>query len=372
MPSIEHQIMTSCAELDPDEGQLQKIRGSMSQSVDLDRLIDLAVKEGLGGFLYKSLLKAGLLETITPQHRQRLYNIYYLTVRQNLKLIHALNTLLEPLNQKGIPVVLMQGMALLQQVYQDVGLRPMKDMDLWVLPQDRQGLVDALINQGFKRDSLYPGTFKKGETALDIHTHILWADRIKSRDYLLKKGQEEIFQKTITVVSDGRETRCLSPQDQFLYLGLHAVKHNFDRLVWLVDIKHLIAGWSDSDWEALLKRAKLLGQEHTICYLGYLLERIFKIAIPIVTPDHLMGRGLTFFEARILKRRIEGISIPTWAQLIMISSGRSLPERMAFLVETLFPGPEVLRQVFANAPQLSVPQLYWRRVLQVIGLGKAS
>jgi len=372
MPSIDHEILTYCSDVDPGRDQLQKIRGGMSNSVDMDRLIDLAVKEGLGGFLYKSLLKAGLLDTINPQHKQKLYNIYYLTVRQNLKLNHALNTILEPLNQKGIQVVLMQGMALLQQVYQDVGLRPMKDMDLWVLPKGYLGLIDSLLSLGFERDSLYPNTFRKGETVLDIHTHILGADRIKARDYLLKKGQEEIFNKTITVIVDGRETLSLGPQDQFLYLGLHALKHNFDRLIWLVDIKHLVAGWSDSDWEALLNRAKMLGQEHTICYIGHLLERIFDIEIPIVIPDRLIGRGLTFFEARILKRRINGISIPTWAQLIMISNGKSLPERFSFFVETLFPRPEVLRQVFANAPDLSVPQLYWRRVLQVMRFGRLS
>ena len=372
MPSSDHEILTYCSVIDPDQDQLQKIRGCMSNSVDMDRLIDLAVTEGLGGFLYKSLLKAGLLDTINPQHKQKLYNNYYLTVRQNLKLLHALNTILEPLNQKGIQVVLMQGMALLQQVYQDVGLRPMKDMDLWVLPKDSLGLIDSLLSRGFERDSLYPNTFRKGEIVLDIHTHILWADRIKARDYLLKKDQEEIFNQTITVIYDGRETLSLSPQDQFLYLGLHAIKHNFERLIWLVDLKHLVAGWSDSDWEVLLNRSKMLGQEHTICYICHLLERIFNIEIPIVTPDHLIGRGLTFFEARILKRRINGISIPTWAQLIMISNGRRFRERISFFYETLFPRPEVLRQVFANSPQFSVPKLYWRRVLQMMGFGKAS
>jgi hypothetical protein len=189
MQSIETEILTYCSEVDPDQDQLQKLRGGMSISVDMDRLIDLAVKEGLGGFLYKSLLKAGLLDTVNPQHKQKLYNIYYLTVRQNLKFIHALNTILEPLNQKGIQVVLMQGMALLQRVYQDVGLRPMKDMDLWVLPEGYPGLIDSLLSLGFERDSLYPHTFRKGEIVLDIHTHILWADRIRARDYLLKKGQ---------------------------------------------------------------------------------------------------------------------------------------------------------------------------------------
>ena len=372
MSSIEHEILTYCSDVDPARDQLQKIRGGMSNSIDMDRLIDLAVTEGLGGFLYKNLLKAGLLETIAPQHKQKLYNIYYLTVRKNVKLLHALNTILEPLNQKGIQVVLMQGMALLQQVYRDVGLRPMKDMDLWVLPYNYQKLVDVLSRQRFERDRLYPNTYRKGEIVLDIHTHLLWADRIKARDYLLSKSQDEIFRNAVSVNVDGRKAMCLSPQDQVLYLGLHALKHNFDRLVWLVDIKSLVAEWKQSDWDSLIKRSEELGHKKTLRYVLYLLIHIFNTRLPSEISSFLNKWQPGYLEKRILHRRIEGRSIPTWAQLIMISNGRSMRERLSFFIETLFPRPEVLRQVFANAPQLSVPQLYWRRVLQVMGFGRLS
>ncbi len=372
MPSIEHEILTYCSDVEPDEDQLQKIRGCMSNSVDMDRLIDLAVKEGLGGFLYKSLLKAGLLETITPQHKQKLYHIYYLTVRQNLKFLHALNTILEPLNQKGIQVVLMQGMALLQQVYQDIGLRPMKDMDLWVLPPNYQRLVDVLAQQGFESNRLYPQTYRKGEIVLDIHTHLLWADRIKARDYLLSKGQDEIFRSTKSITTDGGMVRCLGPQDQFLYLGLHALKHNFERLLWLVDIKSLVAKWKQADWDELLKRAEELGHKKTLRYILYLLTRLFDLRLPAEVYSFLTKWKPGYLEKRILHRRIEGRSIPTWAQLMMISNGRRMGERLSFFIETLFPRPEVLRQVFANTPHLSVRQLYWRRVMQVIGFGRLS
>jgi hypothetical protein len=372
MPSIEHRILTACAEVNPDEDQLQKIRGGMSNSVDMDRLIDLAVKEGLGGFLYKSLLKAGLLETINPQHKQQLYNIYYLTVRQNVKLLHALSTVLDEPNKENIDITLLQGIALLHGAYQDIGLRPMKDMDLWVLPPSCQKLVDVLAKQGFKRDRLYPQTYRRGEIVLDIHTHLLWADRIKARDYLLSKSQDEIFRSTSCINTDSGRVRCLGPPDHFLYLGLHALKHNFERLIWLVDIKSLVAKWKPSDWETLLKRSEKLGHGKTLRYILYLMTNLFDIRPPAEVHSFLTEWKPGYLEKRILHRRIKGRPIPTWAQLMMISNGRGLRERLSFFIETLFPRPEVLRQVFANTPQLSVPQLYWRRILQVVGLGRLS
>jgi hypothetical protein len=370
MPLAEHQILTYCADVDPDENRLQKLRGGMSNPADMDRLIDLAVKEGLGGFLYKGLLNAGLLETINPQHKQKLYTIYYLTVRRNVKLLHALNTILDDLNQEGIDITLLQGMALLQEAYQDIGLRPMKDMDLWVLPHNYQRLVDILARQGFKSNRLYPQTYRKGEIVLDIHTHLLWADRIKARDYLLSKSQDEIFRSTKSINTDGGKVRCLGPRDHFLYLGLHALKHNFERLIWLVDIKSLADKWTPSDWDALLKRAEELGHKKTLRYILYLLTHLFDLRLPAEIYAFLTKWKPGYFEKRILRRRIDGRSIPTWAQLLMISNGRRLRERFAFIIETLFPSPEVLRQVFANTPQLSVPQLYWRRIRQVVGFGR--
>ena len=372
MPSIEHQILVACAELNPDEDQLQKIRGCMSQAVNKDRLIDLAVKEGLGGFVYKSLLKSGCLEEINPRHKQKLYNIYYLTIRKNLKLLHALNRILEDLNKAGVNVALLQGMALLQEAYEDVGLRPMKDIDLWILPDSHQKLIDVLAQQKYQKDLLYPGTYRKGEIVLDIHTHLLWADRIKAREYLLSKSQDKIFRRADRIDIEGYTVHCLSPQDHFLYLGLHALKHNFERLIWLVDIKCLVAGWNKADWDSLIERAKELGHKKTLLYVLYLLFHIFGARLPEEIASFISSWIPGYIEKKILHRRIEGYPIPTWAQLMMISNGRKFGERMSFLYETLFPRPEVLRQVFANAPHLSVPQLYWRRMLQVIKFGRMS
>ena len=367
MLSTEHKILASAANLDPDEDDLQKIRGYMSTVIDTNHLIDLAVREGLAGFLYKSLLKAGLLETLNPHHKQKLYESYYITIRHNLKLIHALIEILKPLVQKQIQVILMQGISLLQQVYRDIGLRPMTDIDLWALPTHYSDLVDCLVNQGFKCHPLYPHTFKKGEVVLDIHTHILGGDRIKSRDVLINIGQEEIFKEARPINVENSTALCLNPSDQFLYLSLHALKHNLERLIWLVDLKSLVAEWELSDWKALKIRAEQLGQQAALFYMLFALTKIFHITLPAEISSYLEGWKPNLFERRVLNRRINGNPIPTWCQLVLISAGKGLRERLSFVRETLFPRPKILRQVFPNSSSLSDGQLYWKRVLQILG-----
>jgi hypothetical protein len=248
----------------------------------------------------------------------------------------------------------------------------MKDMDLWILPKSYQRLVDLLVRQGFSRNPLYPNTFRKGETILDVHTHILWADRIKARTHLLSIDQNEIFNQAVEVNLNGCKTLCLNSQDQFLYLGLHALKHNFERLIWLVDLKALVGDWQQKDWAALVDRANVLGHRKTLLYILYLLKSIFNIEGPAGISKATRPWQPGFLEKIMLDRRANGRPIPTWAQLVLISNGRGFGQRLSFFCETLFPRPEVLRQVFANTPRLSVPQLYWKRMLQVIGLNKSN
>ena len=372
MPSIEQKILACSTELNPNPYQQQRMRHLMSHDMDVDQLIDMAINEGLAGLLYRSLMKSGMLETLDHRQRETLQSLYYQTVVLNLNLIRDLKGVLHLLNQKKIQVVLLQGIALMQQIYDDIGLRPMTDIDLWVLQNDYPGLTSILSSQGFQRDPTYPNTFTKGATTFDLHTHILWADRIKARKLLLTKGQEHIYHETRIIRFEGQEVLCLSQFDQVLYLSLHALKHDVNRLIWLVDIKNLLADWTRSDWEALMNRARGLGQEKIISYIFFLLLHLFDFHLPLQARQLLERKRLHFLEKKVLRERIKRDTLPIWASLVLFSSGKGLRRRFSFILETLFPRPEILRQIFVASPDCKVWQLYWKRVLQLFGMAKLS
>jgi len=372
MNSVERKILACVAELDPGPAQQQRLRTAMSGDVNVDHLIDVAFKEGMAGLLYRNLTKAGVLESLDHQQSERLESLYYKTVRFNLKLIHDLKEVLKPVNRKNIQVVLIQGIALLGQIYNDIGLRPLTDIDLWVLDRGYPGLVDVLMSQGYQRDRLYPNTFRKGSTIFDISTHLLWADRIRSRTLLMTKGQEHIYRDTQSILFEGREALSLSRYDQVLYLGLHALKHSASRLIWLVDINSWIADWRGSDWEALISRAQELGQEKTIAYICFLLQRLFDFHILPEARRLLEKERLSLLEKAVLRQRVKGDSLPVWAPLILFSSAKGSRKRFSYILENLFPRPEILRQVFPGSSNIRAWQLYLKRVLQLIGMIKMS
>lgn len=368
MRSIEYQILLTASDLNPDDDKKDKLSDLMTQEVDPDRLIDMAFREGVAGLLYKSLKKQGVLGYLGYRHIQQLQSLYYNTVRFNIKLIHHLKGILQQLNQNNIRVVLLQGIPLLQQIYKDIGLRPLTDIDLWVLPEGRDALVRTLIGLDYEAQAVYPNTFKKGSTIVDINTHILWADRIKSRQILLNENQQELFHNCWTLDFDGQQAYGLGRADQILYLSMHVIKHYAERLIWLVDIKNLLLDWGVADWELLINRCRELGQENIVSYIMFLITQLFGYQLPDEVRDRVAGRSLNRLERMVLDKRLNASPLPIWAPLLLFTSGKKFYKRVLFVFESLYPRPEILRQVFANSPDLKVWQLYLRRGRQLFGL----
>ncbi|MGD2124957.1 MAG: nucleotidyltransferase family protein [Desulfobacteraceae bacterium] len=372
MCPIEQQILTCAAEMKPDVRHRQRMRQLISYDVDAGHLIQMAFREGMSGLLYKNLLESGLLEKLELDHIETLKSQYYQTAGFNLKLIHDFKEVLYPLNQKKIRVVLLQGIDLLHETYEDIGIRPMMDVDLWVRTEDYPELIAILISQGYERDPLYPNTFRRGSTTFDLHTHILWADRIRARKLLLNKSETHIYEEARVVYFEGQEALCLSPSDQVLYLSLHALKHYVNRLIWLVDIKCLVGDWKASDWQLLLNRAKDLGQEKTLCYIFFLLLHLFDLQLPLEARQLLERNRLHFFEKKALGARLKKGALPFWAPALLFSAGKGLRKRVSFTLESLFPRPEILRQIFTSSPDLKAWQLYWKRAVQLLHMVKRS
>jgi hypothetical protein len=313
MISPKTRVLVQAAEVEPDKLKKEALLQAFTQQDDTDHLIALATDEGLACFLYRSLQRSGGLGRVSEKSLHRLQELYEQTVLFNLRLIHDLKEVLSPLNHEGIKVILLQGMALLQGVYRgSVGLRPMTDIDLWVLGPRYGQVSDLLRELGYERDQAYPNTFARGATTFDLHSHLLWADRIRARRHLLRGGQDAIYQEAVTVDVEGEEAFLLSPRDQVLHLSLHAFKHNLKKLIWLVDIKLLLQPFAPSDWEGLLGRARSLGLMRHLGYALYLLRHLVGFSPPPECRRLLADGSMGMIGRRLLRRRVEGYRLPSW------------------------------------------------------------
>jgi hypothetical protein len=366
MDFIEYQILLTASDIEPNGEQKRKLLELISHHFDEDRLVEMAVQEGVAGLLYKNLKKIGVLGYLGHGQIEKLQSFYYSAVRLNLRLLNDLKEILRELNRSNHRVVLLQGIPLLQQIYKDIGLRPLTDIDFWVLPEYIAGVERALAKLGYRNDAFYPKTFKRNSTLVDVNTHLLWADRIKSRRFLINVGQQDIYENCREIEIEGETAECLSPTDQIIYLSLHAFKHNLDRLIWLVDIKNLLKGWEASDWAALAKRSTELGIKHVVRYILFYLDHLFGWDLPPDARPIYEFTKIGYLERHILQKRLRGKPLPVWGPLILLPFDKGLYRRVSFILENLFPRPQVLRQIFVKAPDFSSWQLYLKRARQIL------
>jgi hypothetical protein len=251
----------------------------------------------------------------------------------------------------------------LADTYPDPGLRPLSDIDLWVLPRNRERLLTVLARLGFEEPPLTPGVLHRGAVLVDVHTHLDWAERIQATRFLFALDPEQIQCSCRRVTWDGLNLLCLGGHDQVIFLMVHAVKHNLERLIWLADIQRLTAAWQASDWVGLRQRARQLGQTRVPAVLGYLRQELFGMQTPAAATA---GLELSAGQRYLLRMRKRG-PLPKWSSLTLLSAGNRV-RQLEFALESMFPRPEILRQVFTDRDDLGDWQLYGLRVRQLLGM----
>ncbi len=194
---------------------------------------------------------------------------------RNTLLGRGLAQILGRLAGAGIPVIPLKGVALAESLYGDVSLRVCSDVDILV-PRPAVGpAVELLEADGFKGADRYhaeasidlllrsnmeyclvspPASF---HYMLELHWDIAWRWRADSKmaDTLWADARPA----TVLAV----DAWALSPEWELLYLALHAARHRWSALKWLVDI-HEICVRGRIDWSGVEDRAHRFGLERAL------------------------------------------------------------------------------------------------------------
>ena len=156
--------------------------------------------------------------------------------------------------------------------------------------------------------------------------------------------------------------------DNLLLLSHHLMKHSYSMLIWLVDILQLLGDHDEQFLKQLSKRADHLLQRKSLSYTLYLINRLFGYKPPGGSGFEDLSKGLSRLERGILGARISGRSIDRMGPLLAFLCIHGFRDRIAFLLETLFPKRSVVKQEFAIPFGGRRVYCYPGRLLQTLGL----
>lgn len=330
-----------------------------------DHLIILSGMQGVGGFVYYHMKRLGLLNIIPESVLDQLEGSYARTRKRTLAILNEAKVLSSGLEQARVPVIALQGLSLINTLYLDPGLRQLGDIDLMIKPDDKKRFKKLLCHEGYRSPyRTYPDLLFKSDILIDIHTHVLNLERIKSRRYLFPEDLNPMWEKATPLFNQPNGLLTLDPYDNFIALTAHALKHSYSRLIWIADLHECLLKLSNSTnkWKALVERAQFWHQERVVLYALILVEKIFDLKIPFSVKYDLGIHKLGILEKHLLRLRLRGLLSDELCIVLWLCNVKGLGKKLEFIKETIFPKDEIMAQIFDKNFQKTKASIYARRM----------
>jgi hypothetical protein len=360
----------------------------LATRLDWNVILEHVTAEEVFPLFYQNLCALGCPDVPAPA-RDKLHYLSRINALRNTLLTEELVRVLELFNNAGIPVVPLKGVALAESYYGDVAARICSDIDLLVPRHAAAQAFRLLLTEGFAAydeavdlsdiDLLLDSNIEYSFTSerqgfrylYELHWDIAWRwqQNGKITDDLWAEAQRKSYR--------GSEIYALSPEWELLYLAVHASRHQWQGLKWLIDI-HELCSSSRVDWDKAGEKAQGLGLEPALrltlsaCHslLGTPVPARFILeALPAwlrIFPAPHTEAGIwknNFFPARLFARRAQKLRylariafLPTLAERRLLR----LPSFLGFLYYPLRPlrlgckwSGSVLRGIFATKSQRS-------------------
>ena len=301
---------------------------------DWDRILGWSSEHRFGPYLYYALGQANLRAHVPADVLQQLEKAYRASTYRALSLQRELMGVHKLLHEAGIDHLFLKGSYLVPFAYPELGLRPMRDIDVLVARDRALEAFGLLTGAGYTTDgesSAHPEAFlaqrkhlprlitPQGRVAVEVHTRLSANERLTQGKTSIEF--DDLIGTSVQRNLNGRLIRFTGAADLLVHLCVHAAyEHQFDNgPLTLCDIKWLVTT-SDIDWAhvwraareqdvtrgvvLVLKRAQLEWPELSVDYFGH--DRAVKDSdhSVLATVPRLMMRSFTDRQDVALMARI--------------------------------------------------------------------
>ncbi len=225
---------------DPSAGDLAA--ASAMDAAQWTAVLALAADEHVHTYLYWNLQRLGAVSALPEALRRQLHASYMGNAARNRVLLHYVEQILTALTERHLPVIVLKGTYLVDQVYPTPGARAVGDTDLLVPPDRIAEAVAVLEELGYASREPFSPSLLNIRKHLDIYQR---AGHLVELHFELMDPHEpmpvpvaEIWQRAVPATVAGCRVLVLAPEDQLLHLCIHGtLQHqlNFD-MRFLTDI----------------------------------------------------------------------------------------------------------------------------------------
>lgn len=358
MLKTEDLLIRYCSHIDIEEEMRGKIKNILRQDLNWENFLQKANNGSVSPLLYKTILNFNIFQNFVPERIvNRLKNIYYYTVKENIIILKTAEKIVAAINEEGIETMVLKGPILAEIVYGDIGLRPIRaDIDILVKRGDLANLDAILKDNGYSTPydignllRCHPdychntvSYSKPYNIPMHLHWHIINFTPYSS-DIIQKIDMDRIWSNSEEMRIGDIESRTLSIHHQIIYLCMHALQHSYQPLILLCDINEFLRVEKERiDWNVLIEESFKFGLSRYVYYGLYVVSEILETDIPQSALVRLKPEKMSLFERRFIASVLEGRPVFAGEWLIYLGMNETLAHRISFLRKTLFPSKNEL------------------------------
>lgn len=351
-------------------------------STDWNCLVERALRFKVGGMLYRGIKSGAFPNECAPVDViNRLKEAYRSQATRNATLFIDAARVLKSLADNRLPVIALKGLALAKNLYGDIALRPMVDIDFLVKEEDLVRAGRTLLTLGYrqvfpawestiKRHHHLPPFTSKSGTIIELHWNIV------SLHCPIKVDINGLWESACLIKEDDAAVRVLSLEDLFLHICIHAcfnLQTGID-LIPFCDMAGLIRTFADKiDWQIVIERATRWGAQKGV----YLMLLLVRELLGVSAPDKIMSElKPDDYQAVFFDKALEQIfdANPSgqfvrkrFGILVKIKKIDSIKGMVLAFLKGVFPSREYLASIYPIP--LSSPKIY---LYYFVRLGRIS
>lgn len=379
--SPEERLLILCARLKLTSQQRDELNSLVAGPMDWERVAYKA-RWHLFPLLFHHLRDLENKDLVPADTMEWLKGTYVTNVARSLFFRNELRKVLEVLQSREIPAIVLKGAVLAETVYGCSSLRPMTDVDLLVRHQDAD-TADAIVREMGYMPSVDLEVEEEMRTQdrqlarlagigkpviFDIHSHIVEVDNP------LRFDISGFWERSRPAMVAGMPVSVLCPEDFITHLTINFFKdlrfNSFSALAELCDISETVGFYSTSiDWDLLVQEVRLARLEGPVFCGLYLAQQITDALIPDNVLGQLQPDDFDPKDAeKLVRHRVLG---EYWVAKALVDPRLSYSWwSVAWgMLRRVFPSKRILAEYY-NVPVHSkgVTFLYFRRLAEAVSV----
>ena len=296
--TADERLMLLAARSDPDEPARRQMRDLAAGPVDWDRFVTTSVRHGVAPLAHRGLTAALGDSGDGPgaSARAELARLAARSTARNERLLAALSAVLMSLESHAIRPLALKDLGLAIEVFPEIGLRPLGDLDLLIGRTQYGAVARTLARLGFDSLNAAGASFtlthgwghhfrrERDNVWLDIQWNVLqreWDEPAAGRRSFDPDVLREDAHPVTLPGPDGATLLVGSPEATLFHLCSHLEGHEYGELVLFCDIaESLRRQAAELDWDRVVAIAERFEAKATVYHVLELTRRLLGAPVP--------------------------------------------------------------------------------------------